>query len=66
MIDFVGATGNVTMNDIVTTANVIMTSLVVWRQKDKDIQIANRDETISYLKEQLEYLRSQLREKYAP
>lgn len=57
MIDLVGATGAVTMNDVITTLNVVMTSLVVWRQKDKDLQIKNRDETISWLREQLKEAR---------
>ena len=49
--------GLVTMNDIVTTANVIMTSLVVWRQREKDEQIKNRDDTINWLKQQLKECR---------
>jgi hypothetical protein len=57
MIDLVGPTGAVTMNDVITTLNVVMTSLVVWRQKDKDLQIRNRDETISWLREQLKEAR---------
>ena len=59
MIDFVGPSGNLTMNDLITTANLIMSALVVFRQKEKDQQIANRDTEIKWLKEQLEYVRSQ-------
>ena len=44
------------MNDIITTLGAVIAGAVAWRQKEKDHQIKLRDETIEFLKQQIEYL----------
>lgn len=55
--------GAVTMNDILTTVAALTAGIVAVKQKVKDEQIQARDETIAFLKSQIEYLQLQLKNK---
>lgn len=49
-----------TLNDIVTTIGAVTAGVIAWRQREKDIQLKARDETVEFLKSQVQYLQEQL------
>ena len=57
---FMNQNGTVTMNDLMVTLGAVLAGVVAWRQKAKDEQIKSRDDTITFLKEQITYLQSMI------
>ena len=62
MINFVSPYGIVTTIDVLTTIGVSLSAIVAWRQNSKDIQISALNETISFLKNEIIYLRRKMEE----
>ncbi len=57
MIEMFGPTGALTMNDVLVTLAAFFAAWTKYAQKAKDEQLAARDETIAFLKRELEECR---------
>jgi hypothetical protein len=61
---FLFPSGGASLNDIMTTAEAGIAAILLYRQKEKDTQIKNREEDIKELKEEIKLLKEELNHCY--
>lgn len=61
---FLFPSGTVSLNDLMTTAEAGIAAILLYRQKEKDTQIRNREEDIKELKDEIKLIKAELQHCY--